>query len=123
MALLRSPHPHAKITSIDTAAAKAMAGVEAVLTGNDISERVDIPVPVTVPGMKMPPHPVLARGAVHAVGTPVAAVVARSRALAQDAVSAIEVEYDPLPSVVNAEEALKPGAPLAREELDNTACV
>jgi len=122
MALLRSPHPHAKITSIDTTAARAMAGVEAVLTGNDISERVNIPVPVMVPGMKMPPHPVLARGAVHAVGTPVAAVVARSRALAQDAASAIEVEYDPLPSVVNAEEALKPGAPLAREELDNNVC-
>ncbi|HEX2520036.1 MAG TPA: xanthine dehydrogenase family protein molybdopterin-binding subunit, partial [Castellaniella sp.] len=72
--------------------------------------------------MKVPPHPLLACGAVHAVGTPIAAVVAHSRALAQDAANAIAVEYDPLPSVVNAEKALEPGAPLAREELDSNIC-
>lgn len=122
MAVLRSPYPHAKVISINTSAAKAMPGVEAVLTGDDISEGLNVPVPVMAPGMKIPPHPVLARGAVHAAGVPVAAVVARSRAIAQDAVSAIEVEYEPLPSVVNAEKALEPGAPLAREELDSNIC-
>ena len=122
VALLRTPHPHAKIISIDAAAAKAMAGVEAVLTGNDIAERVNVPVPAAAPGMKIPPHPPLARGAVHAVGVPVAAVVAGSRALAQDAVSAIQVEYEPLPAVTDAEKALEPGAPLAREELDTNVC-
>jgi len=121
MALLRSPYPHAKIISINTGAAKAMAGVAAVLTGDDI-ERLNIPSPVMVPGQKIPPHPVLARGAVHAAGVPVAAVVAQSRALAQDAANAIEVEYEALPSVVNAEKALEPGAPLAREELDSNVC-
>jgi len=72
--------------------------------------------------MKIPPHPLLARGAVHAAGVPVAAVVAHSRALAQDAVNAITVEYAALPVVVNAEKALEPGAPLAREELDSNIC-
>jgi carbon-monoxide dehydrogenase large subunit len=122
MAVLRSPYPHAKIISINTAAAKAMAGVEAVLTGDDIPERLNIPSPVMIAGQKIPPHPVLARGAVHAAGVPVAAVVARTRALAQDAANAVEVEYEALPSVANAEEALAPGAPLAREELDSNVC-
>jgi carbon-monoxide dehydrogenase large subunit len=122
MALLRSPYPHAKIIEIDTSAARGMPGVEDVLTGADIDERLRIPSPVMVTGQRIPPHPLLARGAVHAVGIPVAAVVARTRANAQDAANAIEVEYETLPSVVNAEAALEPGAPLAREELDSNVC-
>ncbi|MBI4525250.1 MAG: xanthine dehydrogenase family protein molybdopterin-binding subunit [Deltaproteobacteria bacterium] len=122
MALLRSPYPHAKIISINTSAAKAMKGVAAVLTGDDIPEQLKISAPVAVPGIQIPPHPALARGAVHAVGVPVAAVVAESRALAQDAASAIEVEYEALPSVADAEKALEPGAPLAREELESNVC-
>jgi aerobic carbon-monoxide dehydrogenase large subunit len=122
MALLRSPYPHAKLISIDTNAAKAMAGVITVVTGDDLSEQLHVPAVPMVPGMKIPPHPVLARGAVHAVGTPVAAVVAEDRALAQDALSAIVVDYEALPAVVNAEQALEPGAPLAREELDSNVC-
>jgi len=122
MALLRSPYPHAKIISINTSAAKSMPGVLEVVTGADLSERLNVPALPMVPGMKIPPHPLLARGAVHAAGTPVAAVVAQSRAIAQDAASAIEVEYESLPSVVDAEKALDPGAPLAREELDSNIC-
>jgi carbon-monoxide dehydrogenase large subunit len=122
MAFLRSPYPHAKILSIQTSAAQAMPGVVAVVTGDDLSERLHVPVLPLVPGMKIPPHPLLARGAVHAVGAPVAAVVAHSRALAQDAASAIAVEYAALPAVVNAEKALDSGAPLAREELDSNIC-
>jgi carbon-monoxide dehydrogenase large subunit len=121
MALLRSPYAHAKITSINTATALNLPGVEAVLTGDDIGE-LGIPPRPMVRGMLMPKFPVLARGAVHAAGTAVAAVVAQSRALAEDAARAIEVEYEPLPAVVNAEEALKPGAPLAHEELDSNVC-
>jgi len=121
MAFLRSPYPHARITSVKTTAARQMPGVEAVVTGADIGE-LGIPPRPMVRGMRMPPHPVLARGAVHAPGTPVAAVVARSRALAEDAAAAVEVEYEPLPAVVNAEKALEPGAPLAREELDTNVC-
>ena len=122
MTFLRSPHPHAKILSIQTSAAQAMPGVVAVVTGDDLSERLHVPVMPLVPGMKIPPHPLLARGAVHAAGVPVAAVVAHSRALAQDAANAIAVEYAALPAVVNAEKALEPGAPLAREELDSNIC-
>jgi carbon-monoxide dehydrogenase large subunit len=122
LAFLRSPYPHAKIISINTSAAKAMPGVLAVVTGADLSERLNVPAIPMVPGMKIPPHPLLARGAVQTAGTPVATVVAQSRALAEDAANAIEVEYEALPSVVNAEKALEPGAPLAREELDSNIC-
>src|SRR5207249_8067725 len=85
-------------------------------------ESLGIRAPVMTPGMKVPPHPVLARGSVHAVGVPIAAVVAQTEALAQDGVDLIQVEYEPLPSVANAEKALEPGAPLAREELDSNIC-
>ncbi len=122
LVFLRSPYPHAKIISIDASAAKAMAGVVAVVTGADLSEQLHVPAVPMVAGMKIPPHPLLARGAVHAAGTPVAAVVAQNRALAQDGLSAIVVDYEALPAVVNAEQALEPGAPLAREELDSNVC-
>lgn len=122
MALLRSPHPHARIVSLDTSAARALPGVEAVITGDDLPESLAIRAPVMTPGMKTPPHPVLARGVVHAVGVPIVAVVAQSQAVAQDAVDLIQVDYEPLPSVANAEEAMAPGAPLAREELDTNIC-
>ena len=122
LALQRSPYPHAKIISIDTSKAKAMPGVEAVVTGNDISDKLNLAPSQVLPNMKIPPHPVLARGAVHCVGVPVAAVVAKTRAQAQDAANAIEVEYQALPSVANAEEAAEPGAPLAQEGLDSNVC-
>jgi aerobic carbon-monoxide dehydrogenase large subunit len=122
MMVLRSAYPHAKIISINTDAAKSIKGVIAVVTGPELPERLNINAQVMFPGQKIPPHPVLARGAVHAPGTPVAAVVAESRAIAQDACNAIEVEYQALPSIQNAEDALKPGAPLAREELDSNIC-
>jgi carbon-monoxide dehydrogenase large subunit len=122
MTFLRSPYPHAKILSIHVSAAQAMPGVVAVVTGDDLSERLHVPVMPLVPGMKIPPHPLLARGAVHAAGVPVAAVVAHSRTLAQDTADAITVEYAALPAVVNAAQALAPGAPLAREELDSNVC-
>src|SRR5258705_6031012 len=122
LAFQRSPYPHAKIISIDTSNAKAMPGVEAVITGNDLSEKLNLAPSQVLPNMKIPPHPVLARGAVHCAGVPVAAVVARTRALAQDTSNAIEVEYEVLPSVSNAEYARKPGAPLSREYLDINVC-
>jgi aerobic carbon-monoxide dehydrogenase large subunit len=121
MAFLRTTHPHAKIISVNTTAAKALPGVVAVVTGADVAQ-LQIPVPPMISGQKIPPHPVLARTAVHEAGMAVAAVLAESRAVAEDAANAIEVEYESLPSVTNAEEALKPGAPLAREELDSNIC-
>ena len=122
LAFQRSPYPHAKILSIDFSKAKSMPGVEAVVTGDDLSEKLNLTSSQMLPNMKIPPHPILARGAVHCAGVPVAAVVARTRAQAQDAANAIEVEYQALPSVSKAEEAIKPGAPLAREEIDSNIC-
>ena len=122
LAFLRSPYPHAKIISIDTSKARAMPGVELAITSNDISEKINLAPSQQLPNMKIPPHPVLARGAVHCAGVPVAAVVAKTRAQAQDAANAVEVEYEALPAVSNAEEAAKPGAPLAREEIDSNIC-
>ena len=119
---LFSTRAHAKIKKIDTSKARQVPGVVAVVTGDDLSERLHVPVMPLVPGMQITPHPLLARDAVHAAGVPVAAVVAHSRALAQDAVNAIIVEYAALPVVINAEKALEPGAPLAREELDSNIC-
>src|SRR5215467_8557153 len=121
LAFLRTTYPHAKIVSINTNAAKAMAGVLAVITGEDVKQ-LNIPVAPMVQDQKIPPHPLLARGAVHEAGVAVAAVVAQSRTLAEDAASAIEVEYEALPSVIDAEKALEPGAPLAREELKSNIC-
>src|SRR5499425_1378542 len=121
MVFLRTTHPHARIISVNTTAAKALPGVVAVVTGADVAQ-LQIPVPPMISGQKIPPHPVLARTAVHEAGMAVAAVLAESRAVAEDAAHAIEVEYESLPSVTNAEEALKLGAPLAREELDSNIC-
>jgi aerobic carbon-monoxide dehydrogenase large subunit len=122
MAVLRSSYPKARVVSIDTSAARAVPGVAAVLTGDDLSERMDLTAPPIVPGMRVPPHPVLARGMVHAVGTPVAVAVAPTRAIAEDAVNRIEVEYEPLPAVAEGEAALAPDAPLVHEALGTNVC-
>jgi carbon-monoxide dehydrogenase large subunit len=89
LAFQRSPYPHARILSIDASRAKAMPGVEAVVVGDDLDEKLNLAPSQILPNMKIPPHPVLARGAVHCVGVPVAAVAARTRAQAQDAANAV----------------------------------
>jgi carbon-monoxide dehydrogenase large subunit len=122
LAFQRSPYPHARIISIDTGKAKAMPGVALVVTGGDLPANLNLAPSQVLPNMKVPAHPVLARGAVHCAGAPVAAVVARTRAQAEDAAHVIDVNYEPLPGVSNAEEALKPGAPLAHQELENNIC-
>ena len=117
--VLRSPHAHARIKSIDTAtAAAAMAGVEAVYTCADLIKD-DIGTLPTLAifkrpdgkPMTVPPRRLLAHEIVRFAGEPVAAVVASSRILAQSAAEAIEIEYEVLPSVVDPMEAIKPGAP------------
>lgn len=122
MALHRNVHPRAKVLSVDASAARSMPGVKLVVTADDLDENLAIRVPVAAKGMRIPPHPVLARGAVHAVGVPIAAVVAETRAQAEDAAQAIQVEYEPRPVVTDAEAALEPGAVIAREELDSNIC-
>src|SRR5882757_216470 len=112
--VLRSPHAHAKIKSIDTAAAKAMPGVEAVYTGADLVAD-DIGTLPTLPifkrpdgsAMTVPPRRLLAHEVVRFAGEGVAAVVAASRVAAQTAAEAIVVDYEVLPAVVDPVEAIK----------------
>lgn len=97
--VLRSPHAHAHILSLDTAAARALPGVATVLTAGDLAGAVrDIPPRPTreLEGLQVPEHPVLARDKVCYVGQPVAIVVAQDRYIAQDALDLLRVEYDPL---------------------------
>jgi aerobic carbon-monoxide dehydrogenase large subunit len=116
--VLRSPHAHAKIKSIDIGSAVAMAGVEAVLTGADLikDDVGTIPTlnifkrPDGSP-MTFPPRRLLAHEVVRFAGEPVAAIVATSRALAQEAAEAIAIDYEVLPAVSDPLEAIKPGAP------------
>lgn len=107
--LVRSPHAHARINSIDTAAAMAMPGVVAVYTGADLEGAFAGPLPCAwpvTPDMKNPPHYPLARTKAAYVGDAVAAVVARSRTEAQDAAGEVVVDYEVLPAVIDLEDAL-----------------
>lgn len=116
--VLRSPHGHAKIKSIDTARAKAAPGVLTVITAADWKAAGLGELP-SHGGLKLrdgspmfkPPYPVLAEDRVRWVGDPVAFVVAETAAQAQDAAEMIDVDYEPLPAVVSTAEAIKPGAP------------
>ena len=102
-AILRSPHPHAVIGSIDVSAAMASPGVSSILTGDDIRRLTSS----MVVGVKAPLEcwPI-ATDRVRYVGEPVAVVVARDRYLAEDALDLIEVEYEPLPAVIDPMAAL-----------------
>jgi carbon-monoxide dehydrogenase large subunit len=120
LAILRSPMAHAKIVSIDTTEPKSRPGVLAVFTGQDFAaEQGTVPCawPVT-PDMVNPGHPSLAVTQVNHVGEAVAVVAARTKAEAQDALEAIDVEYDALPPVLRMEDALSEGADLVHP--DNT---
>jgi carbon-monoxide dehydrogenase large subunit len=115
--LLRSPHAHARIRRIDTAAASAMPGVLAVLTGEDVARDGLGTIPMTLPRkrpdgspMFASPHPGLARDRVRFVGDPVAMIVAESPNQAKDAAEAVEIDYEPLPSVTDTAASVAPGA-------------
>jgi len=115
-AFLRSDRAHARITRIDTAAARAMPGVAAVYTGEDLKHFKTAPPQVKYPGrggvhLKVPERPTLARDRVRYVGQEIALVVAASSAQAQDAAEAIEIDYEELPVVVDGAQALNDGAP------------
>ena len=117
-AILRSPHAHAKITKIDTSAAKSLPGVVAVLTGADVNASCGlVPCAASIPDLKAPKHTVLAGDRVYFVGHPVAVAVAADPYVARDAADAIEVDYDPLPAVVDPEAAIKSGAALTHPDL------
>src|SRR6266513_1250969 len=103
---VRSPHAYAKITSISTDAARSAPGVVAVYTSADLKGIGPVPCAGALPDLKVPRHPVLAEGYVRFVGEPVAAIVAEDFYKARDAAELIEVDYEPLPAVVDPEKAL-----------------
>lgn len=112
MALVRSPYAHARIRSIRTDAAKAIPGVLAVITGEDLEELGLAWMPTLAGDKQM----VLAVGKVLFQYQEVAAVVAETRETAMDGVHAVEVDYEPLPVVVDPFKALEPDAPILRED-------
>jgi len=120
MALLRSPHAHARILKLDASAARSLDGVIAVLTGPEIRGELNmIPSAAALPDLRIPDHHVLALDAVRFVGEPVAAVVAETPYVAQDALDRIEAEYEALPVVVDAEKALVKGSPVVHPQWDS----
>jgi carbon-monoxide dehydrogenase large subunit len=129
--VVRSPHGHARIRSIDTAAARRAPGVLTVLTGADLAADGLGPLP-TDGGRKRrdgspafpTPRPALARDRARHVGDPVALVVAETPQAAADAAELVAVDYEPLPAVTGAVSATRPGAPAVWDEVaDNVAFV
>jgi CO/xanthine dehydrogenase Mo-binding subunit len=106
--ILRSPHPHALIKSIDTKKAKELKGVAAVLTGKDVPGRNGF-------GAILPDQPVICEDKVRYVGDGVALVAAETEEIAHEALSLIRVEYEVLPAVFDPRDALKPDAPKVHE--------
>jgi aerobic-type carbon monoxide dehydrogenase small subunit (CoxS/CutS family) len=106
--VLRSPHAHARILSIDTSAAEVMNGVEAVITSADVPGEDGF-------GVFVNDQPVMARGKVRYVGEAVAAVAAEDPLIARRALAAIRVSYEALPAVFDPDEAIRPGAPVLHD--------
>jgi aerobic carbon-monoxide dehydrogenase large subunit len=124
--VLRSPHAHARIRKIDTAAAKAAPGVLAVITGADYKAAGfgDLPVPGGLkrhgdkPGYK-PRYPALVEDRVRMIGDYVAFVVAETYYQAADAAELIEIDYEPLPAIVSTGDAVNDGVPLVWDDCPN----
>lgn len=123
VAILRSPHAHARIASLDTGAARQLKGVVAVFTGAELKDQIGtIPTTADNPTLRIPKHYVLAVDKVCYVGEGVAAVVAEDRYAVRDALDLIHVDYEPRPVVIDAEKALLPGSPVIHSEWpDNLA--
>ena len=126
MAVVRSPYAHAKIKAIRTKKAAAMEGVLGVFTGKEMKDAGFGPIPCAwvVPNSetKTPPYPPIAIDVVRYVGNAVAIVVATDRYAARDAAEAVEVDYDPLPAVADAEKATAKGQPQLHADVPNNVC-
>jgi aerobic carbon-monoxide dehydrogenase large subunit len=122
MAVLRSPYGHARIASIDCEAARQQPGVEAIFTAADFPDLKPLPGRANISNAAIAPIPIVASDRVRFVGEIVAVVVARSRYEAEDALRAIEADYEPLPAVTDAEAALASGSPRIHDEIPGNEC-
>src|SRR5690606_28216775 len=115
----RSPHAHARIKSIDTSAAEAMAGVRGVVTADDMAEVADVieEMGEDAVNLRYLAWNILAKDKVLYHGHAVAAVAATSPHIAEEALKAIKVEYEVLPPVLDAREAMKDDAPILLDNL------
>ena len=125
MLVLRSPHAHARIRSINVDAARALPGVVAVVTGAEFNATcaAQLPLAGVLDHMKAVSRWPMAADFAKYEGEPVAVVVASDAYIARDALELIEVDYEPLPAVVDCERGLEDGAPLVHEELGTNLCV
>ncbi|MFL5090405.1 MAG: xanthine dehydrogenase family protein molybdopterin-binding subunit [Xanthobacteraceae bacterium] len=136
--MVRSPHPHARIVSVNTSAAQAMPGVLGVFTGADVAADRLAPIPhdplpktrydmkLTGPGgtnIFEGPHLLLPADKVRHVGEAVAMVVAETQAQALDAAEAVEIVYQELPFVIHSEDAMQPGAPAVWDDVPDNVLV
>jgi len=121
-AIVRSPHAAARIRSIDTSRAAALAGVVAVFTGKDTEKVGGVVCAVNLPGLRTPHHHILAIDRVYYAGHAVAVVVANDRYVAADAADLVEVDWEVSPAVSDPEKALAEGAPAVHPQWpDNVA--
>ncbi|MBI3065036.1 MAG: hypothetical protein HYY82_08860 [Deltaproteobacteria bacterium] len=114
VAVLRSPHPHARIIRIEKSRAKSHQGVAAVLTGSDVAAMPGVD-PYFGPAFR--DQPILAIDRVLHVGDPGVAVAAQDLRTAQDALELVEVDYEPLPAVLDVFEAIRPESPVIHDEI------
>src|SRR6476661_1859685 len=123
-AFVRSPHPHARVLGIDLEAARSHPGVIAVYTGKELADAGvnGIPTGWLLPGLKPSNHHAIAVEKVHHVGEAVAVIVAESASVARDAADLVTVDYEPLPAVADAEQALTAGAPIVRTDGTDNVC-
>jgi carbon-monoxide dehydrogenase large subunit len=116
-AFVRSPHPHARIQSVDVSAARALPGVLAVYTAADLAGTVPLAHLVSIPEVLPTPRGALASDKVRFVGEPVAVVIATDRYVAEDAVELVAVGYEPLPAVASVAAARRADAPLLHDHV------
>ncbi len=119
VAFVRSPYAHARMVAIRADAARAEEGVALVVTGDELGDAPELVTASSRPEAGTWRRPLLPRDRVRYVGEPVAAVVASTRYLAEDACELVEVEYEPLDAVVDPEQALGRDAPLLHEGTDS----
>jgi aerobic carbon-monoxide dehydrogenase large subunit len=126
LAVVRSPYAHARVKAVKTDAAKAAAGVVGVFTGQQMKDAGfgGIPCAWVVPNSdtKTPAYPPIATDVVRYVGNAVAIVVAEDRYAARDAADLVEVDYEPMPTVVDAWKAAQPGAPQLHPDVPKNVC-